>query len=249
MVQVWEEQEGGFDYSSGSSSVSQSRWISKAQLTEARKAVNCVEFAPRHVGLRLATASADGVVRLYEAIDVMNLNHWPMSQCFDADAESELGVTALSWCSGRFEPPMLAVGSSSGQVSVWRFSDASRQWQAAYQLPEHGRSVLDVAWAPNLGRSFHLVATTGRDGLLRLHRLRRLKQDAGGAAAGGGAEQGAAAAALEYESSEALDVGGADMWRLGWNVTGTVLAASGDGGVVQLWKSDFAGNFCFVRDV
>lgn len=37
-----------------------SRWTAKAQLTEARKAVACVEFAPRHWGLKLATGSADG---------------------------------------------------------------------------------------------------------------------------------------------------------------------------------------------
>jgi nucleoporin SEH1 len=62
-----------------------SRWVQKAQLTEARKSVNCLAFAPRHGGLRLAAGSADGVVRIYEAIDVMNLNHWPMSQFFEAD--------------------------------------------------------------------------------------------------------------------------------------------------------------------
>ena len=37
-----------------------SRWMAKAQLTEARKSVACVEFAPRHWGLKLATGSADG---------------------------------------------------------------------------------------------------------------------------------------------------------------------------------------------
>jgi len=37
-----------------------SRWTAKAQLTEARKPVACVEFAPRHWGLKLATGSADG---------------------------------------------------------------------------------------------------------------------------------------------------------------------------------------------
>jgi hypothetical protein len=31
------------------------------------------------------------------------------------------------------------------------------------------------------------------------------------------------------------------MFRCLWNVTGTVLASSGDGGMVQLWKSDFQG--------
>jgi nucleoporin SEH1 len=37
-----------------------SRWTAKAQLTEARKAVSCLEFSPRHWGLKLATGSADG---------------------------------------------------------------------------------------------------------------------------------------------------------------------------------------------
>jgi nucleoporin SEH1 len=40
-----------------------------------------VEFAPRHLGLRLAAAGADGVVRVYEAVDVMNLSHWPLQVC------------------------------------------------------------------------------------------------------------------------------------------------------------------------
>ena len=138
------------------------RWVQKAQLTEARKAVTCIEFAPKHVGLRIATGSADGVVRVYEAIDVMNLNHWPMCQCFDADTESELGVTSLSWCTGIFEPPMLVVGGSSGRVTVWRFSDASRQWCIAAELPNHSLPVFDVSWAPNIGRSFHLIASSGK---------------------------------------------------------------------------------------
>jgi nucleoporin SEH1 len=47
-----------------------SRWSVKASLTEARRAVTCLEFAPRHFGLKLAVGSADGCVRIYEAVDV-----------------------------------------------------------------------------------------------------------------------------------------------------------------------------------
>jgi nucleoporin SEH1 len=33
-----------------------------------------------------------------------------------------------------------------------------------------------------------------------------------------------------------------------WNITGTVLASSGDRGTVQLWKSNFDGQFkCVSR--
>lgn len=80
-----------------------------------------VEFCPEHVGLRLATGSADGVIRIYEAIDVLNLEHWPLSQRFDACLEGELGVTALSWCRSRFDGLMIVVGGSSGSLKVWKF--------------------------------------------------------------------------------------------------------------------------------
>ena len=38
--------------------------------------VTDIQFSPRHLGLKLATCSADGFVRIYEAIDVINLAHW-----------------------------------------------------------------------------------------------------------------------------------------------------------------------------
>jgi nucleoporin SEH1 len=54
------------------------RWQRKAQLCDSKKSVNDVQFAPRHLGLRLAAASSDGIVRIYEASDVFSLNYWPL---------------------------------------------------------------------------------------------------------------------------------------------------------------------------
>ena len=73
--------------------------------------------------------------------------------------------------------------------------------------------------------------------VLRVHRLKR----------GTSAEKGSDT--LEQESSQVLDTGGAEVWRCEWNVTGTVLASSGDGGVVQLWKSDYHKNWSCVSEV
>ena len=100
-AKIWEER-----LNSGNTA---SRWIAKAQLTEARKAVSCIEFAPRHYGLKIATGSADGCVRIYEAVDVMNLSQWPLAATLQCFGEG-LGVTCLSWSTGRFEPPTLVVG-------------------------------------------------------------------------------------------------------------------------------------------
>jgi nucleoporin SEH1 len=62
----------------GSDGAERGRWQKKSQLTDSRKAVNDVKFAPRHLGLMLATASADGIVRIYEANDVFSLGYWPL---------------------------------------------------------------------------------------------------------------------------------------------------------------------------
>ena len=269
---VWEEREGGLGLGGlpgsaggGGDSVANTagatapgaapttRWVAKAQLTDARKSVTCLQFAPRHLGLKLATGSADGAVRIYEAIDVMNLNHWPISATIEVEAMSAAsshggtaegagGIpTALSWCGGRFEPPALVVGGSSGAVSVYRYSDASRAWHLTASLPRHSGGVLDVAWAPNVGRSYHLIASCGQDNVLRVHRLKRGRKEG----TGGGAGE----ATLEIESCQILDTNGAEVWRVAWNITGTVLASSGDGGIVQLWKSNFRNSWRCVSEV
>ena len=90
--------------------------------------------------------------------------------------------------------------------------------------------MLDVAWAPNVGRTYHLIASVGMDGKTVIHRLKRGKK--------GDGER-----TLELESNQELDSDTeSSVWRCKWNVTGTVLATSGDFGLVKLWKSDFRRN-------
>lgn len=217
-AKIWEERTNATSAAS--------RWTVKSQLADARKAVSCLEFAPRHWGLKLATGSADGCVRIYEAVDVTNLSQWPLATTLQCFAEG-LGVTCMSWSSGRFEPPTLVVGGAN--PIVYRYSEASRQYSPLIILPPPAvGEVLDIAWAPNVGRRFHYIASA-EGSQLRIFKISR-KDDK-----------------LELESTQTLQVTNA--WRCQWNVTGTVLASSGDAGLVQLWKSDFEGNFKCVSKI
>jgi len=219
-AKIWEERTNA--------SSAASRWTAKAQLTESRKAVSSVEFAPRQFGLKLAAGSSDGCVRIYEAVDVMNLAQWPLAATLQAFGEG-LGVTCLSWSTGRFEPPTLVVGGA--RPIVFRYIEASRQWNPILALPPPSRGdILDVAWAPNVGRRYHYIASAeGQQ--LRIFKLARSME----------------ADKLELESTQTLEVTNA--WRCQWNVTGTVLASSGDKAIVQLWKSDFNGVFKCVSKI
>jgi nucleoporin SEH1 len=225
------------------------RWTERARLADARKSLSCVKFAPRHLRLQMATASADGVVRIYEAVDVMNLNQWLLKNSIEVEPDNtDLGVRCLDWCQGRFEAPTLVVGDSSGNVNIYRYSDASRNWRLYLRLDGHvnpRRGVLDVAWSPDVGRSYHLISSCGRDGLLKVHKLKKSSNSGDGT---NGSESRGLVSALEVESSQVLNTKD-EVWRCSWNVTGTVLASSGDGGVVELWKSDFKGNWKCVSKV
>lgn len=251
--------------SGGAASSLASRWTIKTQLTEARKAVSCLEFAPRHWGLKLATGSADGCVRIYEAVDIMNLAQWPLAATLQAFGEGtsnstggQLGVLCLSWCTGRFEPPTLVVGGS--HLSIFRYMEASRSWQPLLQLPSSGASshVLDVSWAPNVGRRFHYIASA-EDKVLRIYKLSRTYTDseetdgkkgtAGRNRPGSNNSKPSAGInnnLLEVQSNQEVAT---NSWRCQWNVTGTVLASSGDAGTVTMWKADNEGNFRCVAQV
>mmetsp|Transcript_12233 Transcript_12233/g.16045 ORF Transcript_12233/g.16045 Transcript_12233/m.16045 type:complete len:330 (+) Transcript_12233:118-1107(+) len=229
-VQIWEEQEGVLEGDSQASPGS--RWHPKAQLTDSRKWVQDLKFSPRHLGLRLATASADGKIRIYEAIDVMNLSHWSLQKEISDVDSGELGVTCLSWNKCQFEAPMLASGGDSGAVKIWRYENDSRDWQLLMELESHKDAVLDIDWAPNIGRSYHLLATAGKDSELRVYKLRRSD-----------------GSSVEYEKMVLQVTSESEVWRVRWNVTGTVLASSGDDGKVQMWRSDYQGCWRCISEV
>ena len=52
--------------------------MKKVKLSNSKKSVNDVKFSNRSLGIKLAAASADGYIRIYEAPDVFNLNKWDL---------------------------------------------------------------------------------------------------------------------------------------------------------------------------
>ena len=149
------------------------KWVRKMQLTDSKGSVNDVKFAPRHQGLKLATGSADGFVRIYEATDVFALNYWPLQDTIIAENvspgveyDTHNGVTCLSWSECPFEPPKLVVGGNSGRAIVWSYN--SGKWVEEVRLEGHSGPLYDISWAPVMGRSFHLIASADRTSSFRV---------------------------------------------------------------------------------
>jgi len=229
---VWEEIVG--EKSSGG----QNHWVKKTSLVDSRTSVTDVKFGPKHLGLILATCSADGTVRIYEAEDVMNMSQWSLSH----EIPVKFPCSCISWnpSLSRLHSPMIAVGSDEsnsagppcGKVKVYEYSDSIRRWQLVETFASITDPVYDIAFAPNIGRSYHVLAVASRD--LRMITLK---------IAGGGKDNSNVANRFEIRQAGQFEDHGSSVWRVCWNITGTILASSGDDGCVKLWKANYMDNW------
>ncbi|ELT96850.1 hypothetical protein CAPTEDRAFT_157718 [Capitella teleta] len=225
---VWEELPGDAG--------EKGQWVKRGNLVDSRTSVTDVEFAPKHLGLQLATCSADGVVRIYEAPDVMNLSQWTLQH----DIPCKLSCSCVSWNPSRVHPPMIAVGSddnnpsAGGKVHIFEYNDnTSRKWLKAETIMTVTDAVRDVAFSPNLGRSYHLLAIASKNvTIVTLKPLATKKEPSA-----------TACTKFEIHQVAQFEDHQSQVWRLSWNVTGSILASSGDDGCVRLWKANYLGNW------
>ncbi|XP_043254842.1 nuclear pore complex protein Nup44A isoform X2 [Colletes latitarsis] len=228
---VWEEIVGE---GSGPGERGMRHWLRRTNLVDSRKSVTDVKFAPKTLGLLLATCSEDGVIRIYEAPDVMNLSQWTLQH----DISCKLQCSCLSWnpSLSRLHPPMLAVASddsnpsTGGKVFIYEYSESSRRWAKTEALQIQD-PVHDIAFSPNLGRSFHTLAIATKD--VRIITLKPILLDS--------VQSGSA----RFEITVAAQFSDHDftVWRVCWNIMGTILASSGDDGCVRLWKDNYINNW------
>ncbi|XP_012368414.1 nucleoporin SEH1 [Octodon degus] len=210
--------------------------VKRTTLVDSRTSVTDVKFAPKHMGLMLATCSADGIVRIYEAPDVMNLSQWSLQH----EISCKLSCSCISWnpSSSRAHAPMIAVGSDDSspnamaKVQIFEYNENIRKYAKAETLLTVTDPVHDIAFAPNLGRSFHTLAVATKD--VRIFTLKPMRKEL---TSSGGPTK------FEIHIVAQFDNHNSQVWRVSWNITGTVLASSGDDGCVRLWKANYMDNW------
>ena len=182
--------------------------------------------------MQLAAATNDGFVTVYEFIDVMDMAQ-PRVTKFEA---SKGGATAIAWSSARFCVPMIVVGTDEGSVNIWGYNDNFRRWQLLFNLVDNGHTdtVHDVAWAPDIGRSCHVIASCSKDRTLRVWNIDKNETNP--------SSQGDSES-RNIVAKQVLTEHNAEVWRVQFNVTGTTLASSGDDGTVRVWKQDVSNKW------
>ncbi|KAF3938910.1 hypothetical protein ABW19_dt0200257 [Dactylella cylindrospora] len=272
---------------------------------DTRGAICDISFAPAHVGLKLAYISSDGMVQVQEAIETHTVSRWNSVDEFrvvpSAPSRETETSFCLNYCPSRWGGEQLLVGSMD-KVRIYRH-DSNGKFQPAEEIRGHKGLVRDVGWAPNLGRSYHLIATACKDGYVRIFRLTdprmtfsprssrpasrsketreeigekshfgALMREVSNLSVAGQSGRGTTAPSSsgvslvqansfekaddthgvltveEQESRElhgfqveeiaAFNDHGREVWRVGWNPSGTVLSSAGDDGKIRLWRAD-----------
>ncbi|KAF8580181.1 WD40 repeat-like protein [Ramaria rubella] len=99
-------------------------------------------------------------------------------------------------------------------------------------------AITSIAWAPSCGRSYHLIATGGRDGHVRIWKVRPPQPEAeesGGETSGNGAGSWSATIVADFDDHKGT------IGKVEWNILGTVLTSAGNDGKVRLWRSTYGG--------
>uniref|UniRef100_A0A8C5JYZ8 Nucleoporin SEH1-like n=1 Tax=Jaculus jaculus TaxID=51337 RepID=A0A8C5JYZ8_JACJA len=203
---VWEEIVGESNDKLGG----QRHWVKGTTLVDSRTSVTDVKFAPKHMGLMLATCSADGIVRIYEAPDVMNLSQWSLQH-----EACKLSCSCISWnpSSSHAHSPMIAVGSDDSspnamaKVQIFEYNE-NREYAKAETLKTVTDPVHDIAFP-----------------------VRKELTSSGGPTK------------FEIHIVAQFDNHNSQVWRVTWNITGIVLASSGDDGYLRLWKTNYMDNW------
>ena len=192
-------------------------WRKRATLTDAANPVTDVQFAPRIWGLKMASCSSDGTVRLYHAPDALNLSYWEVE-----DFSAKSGCTALSWCTAE-DKERLALACVDGSVKIF---EKSGNWHFVDERKISSGALKDVAWAPNLCRENEWLAACGDNGAVEVAQL--------------------VGNHLEFLFKIEPGTNSV-FWRVSWNLTGTVLAIAPENGQVQLWRLAGPGTQDWLR--
>jgi hypothetical protein len=82
-----------------------------------KEAVNDIKFAPRHWGLIIVIAVADGTINMHQATDLNNLTQW--KEGLYKMKINKFGCNCLSWNHAFDEPQMFIVGCLGGTHSFY----------------------------------------------------------------------------------------------------------------------------------
>ena len=140
-------------------------------------AIYDISFAPVHRGLKLASILNSGYVYIHEAPEPQDpsmwISHEPIQILRNQPPRETEQSFVVEYCPSRWGGEQLAVGAMD-TVKIYR-QESNGKYRDMEELKGHKNLVRGIAWAPTMGRSYHLIATACKDGHVRIFKLTEAK--------------------------------------------------------------------------
>ena len=196
--------------------------------------INDVKFSPSYSGigrsraLDLAYCTDYGHLKILRCKDAHLLKDWETLK--DLSLNDKDQFTCLAWnvtCSST----MIAVGTSEtsskdtrGEVKLFEYDDSKHEWLYREVIAKtYNGQVNDVAFAPNPGRSFNTLAIASSD--LQIIDFKTT-------------DHGKVSKIRQEQNHVDPKQNKIEVWKLSWSSLGTTLCATGDDGLIRLWKNN-----------
>ncbi|KAL5747644.1 hypothetical protein ACOSQ2_024941 [Xanthoceras sorbifolium] len=201
-----------------------------------------VQFGVCSTSLKMVAACSDGHVKVYELLDPLKLKNWQLQAEFQnvidsvsTFAKASCLSASISWNSlkGESQEASFVLGFNSNTLQlnsskVWEFDQAHNRWVPVAELAlpgDKGDQVYSVAWAPNIGRPYEVLAVSTNKGIAIWHVGSNPDLDG----------------RLSVEKVALLSGHGDEVWQMEWDMSGMTLATTGSDGMVRLWQANLNG--------
>ncbi|KAF9602083.1 hypothetical protein IFM89_024850 [Coptis chinensis] len=218
------------------------KWIKCKHFENNESKALDLQFGASFTSLKLVAAYSNGFVKVYELQDPLDLKKWQLQAEFQnvIDSVPMMGKpsclsASISWNPQRGEnnQSSFSLGFNSelpqfNASKVWEFDEAHQRWLPVAELAlpgDKGDQVYVVAWAPNIGRPYEVIAVATGKGIAIWHI--GLMPDTDGK--------------LSVEKVALLSGHEGEVWQMEWDMGGMTLATTGSDGVVRLWQSNLNG--------
>lgn len=199
------------------------QWVKRSDLCNMTKLPMDIAFCPIHWGLKLAICSINGSVYLNEPNSLSNMLNWTCVSQFSCTGQAR----SLSWGKSKDHGMSICVGTDK-DAQVWEVdpTDVKDQWKRKCSLTGHGDLVHNVAWANDLYSDRQRIATACADGFLRIFEIE---------------------GEIVHEVAR-INCQNQEVWRLEWNVAGTILVSTGDDDVIRWYKQAQNGVWACISE-
>lgn len=219
-VKIWKENENEFPNSG-------KRWCLNATIQEILP-IHDIEILPTDSKLTLMLLLSNGNIKILESKKFTDFQQWHTVEEINLGGlQNELSSYGmLRYTNSVFGPPKIAiVDNQTRKIAI--FCQEGTSWKLISLIIDHEDLILDMKWAPNMGKIYDFLATACRDGELRIFKVNRTSDPSN-------------PLEVDLNASFVLD---SAVTGLCWNLSGSTLTCTDDVGNVSTYKCSYSGEW------